>query len=74
MHWLFLSAILDFGFVQFFKFGQRRGYYAPVVVTANYLTVSVCIGAYQLATDGWTFPERSERGWSPGSCSSARCC
>ena len=56
MHWLFLSIILDFGFVQFFKLGERRGYYAPVVVTANYFTVASCIGAYLLATDGWTFP------------------
>ena len=30
MYWLFLSAVLDFGFVQFFKLGERRGYYAPV--------------------------------------------
>lgn len=57
MHWLFLSVILDFGFVQFFKQGERRGYYAPVVVTANYITVAVCIGAYLLAVDNWTFPE-----------------
>jgi len=57
MHWLFLSALLDFGFAQFFKLGERRGYCAPVVVTANYLTVAVIIGAYLLATGGWAFPE-----------------
>jgi len=57
MTWLFLSIILDFGFVQFFKLGERRGYYAPVVVTANYFTVAVSIGAYLLLSDGWVFPE-----------------
>jgi drug/metabolite transporter (DMT)-like permease len=55
--YLFLSIILDFGFVQFFKLGERRGYYAPVVVTANYLTVALCIGSYLLFTDQWTFAE-----------------
>jgi drug/metabolite transporter (DMT)-like permease len=57
MHWLFLSIVLDFGFVQFFKLGQRRGYDAPIVVTANYLTVAVTIGAYLLITDSWHFPD-----------------
>jgi drug/metabolite transporter (DMT)-like permease len=61
MHWLFLSTILDFGFVQFFKLGQRRGYYAPIVVTTNYLTVAIGIGAYLLVTDGWHFPEGTIR-------------
>ena len=59
MHWLFLSIVLDFGFVQLFKLGERRGYYAPVVVTANYLTVAVSIGTYLLVTDSWNFPERT---------------
>lgn len=56
MIWLFLSIILDFGFIQFFKLGQRRGYYAPVVVTANYLTVALSISLYLLLTDAWIFP------------------
>ena len=56
MIWLFLSAILDFGFVQFFKLGQRRGFYAPVVVTTNYLTVALAIAVYLIITDAWTFP------------------
>jgi drug/metabolite transporter (DMT)-like permease len=57
MHWLFLAAILDFGFVQFFKLGERRGYYGPVVVVANYFTVAATIGTYLLFTDQWTFAE-----------------
>lgn len=57
MIYLFLSIILDFGFVQFFKLGERRGHYAPIVVTANYFTVAFCVGIYLLATDQWTFPD-----------------
>jgi len=56
MPWLLLSALLDFGFAQFFKLGERRGYYAPVTVTANYLTVAVILGAWLLTAGGWTFP------------------
>jgi len=56
MIWLFLSIILDFGFVQLFKFGQRRGYYAPVVVSTNYLVVSLSIALYVLAIDAWALP------------------
>lgn len=67
MHWLFLSIILDFGFVQFFKLGERRGYYAPVVVSANYLTVAVCVGGWLFATGGWTLPDRTvETGLTTG--------
>lgn len=67
MHWLFLSTILDFGFVQFFKLGQQRGYYAPIVVTANYLTVAASISVYLLVTDNWHFPEGSvETGFITG--------
>ena len=46
MIWLFFSIVLDFGFVQLFKLAQRRGYYAPVVVSANYITVTISIGLY----------------------------
>jgi drug/metabolite transporter (DMT)-like permease len=56
MIWLFLSILLDFGFVQFFKLGQRRAYYGPVVVTANYLTVATTLAVYLVATDAWVFP------------------
>lgn len=56
MHWLFFSIVLDFGFVQLFKLGQRRGYYAPVVVSVNYLVLSLAIAIYLFVTDAWTFP------------------
>ena len=56
MHWLFFSIILDFGFVQLFKLGQRRGYYAPVVITTNYLVLALAIAVYLFITDAWTFP------------------
>ncbi len=56
MHWLCLSIILDFGFVQLFKFGQRRAYYAPVVIAANYLVVALAIGIYLFVTRAWAFP------------------
>ena len=56
MHWLLFAVLLDFGFVQFFKLGQRRGYYAPLVVTANYLTVAFSLSLYLLAKGAWVFP------------------
>ena len=56
MPWLFFSIILDFGFVQLFKLGQRRGYYAPVVVSVNYLVLSLAIAIYLFCIDAWTFP------------------
>ncbi len=56
MIWLFLSIMLDFGFIQFFKLSQRRGYYAPVVVSANYITVALSIAIYLIITDTWIFP------------------
>ncbi|MCE2433805.1 MAG: hypothetical protein J4F29_12920 [Candidatus Latescibacteria bacterium] len=56
MHWLFFSIILDFGFVQLFKLGQRRGCYAPVVVSVNYLVLACAIAIYLFVTDAWTFP------------------
>jgi len=55
MIWLVFSIILDFGFVQLFKLGQRRGYYAPVVVTVNYLVVAITLAIYLSATNAWTF-------------------
>ena len=33
--WLVLAVLSSFGFGQLFKWSQRRGYYAPVVVTTN---------------------------------------
>lgn len=56
MHWLIFSIILDFGFIQLFKLAQRRGYYAPVVVSANYITLAIVIGLYLLLTGSPAVP------------------
>ena len=55
MHWLVVSIFLGFGFVQLFKGSQRRGEYAPVVVSTNYTVLSLAIGAYLALTGGLTF-------------------
>lgn len=39
MAWLFPVVLLNFGFGQLFKWSQRRGYSAPIVVTTNYLVL-----------------------------------
>ncbi len=46
MYWLTLSCLLEFGFAQLFKHAQRRGYYAPVVVSTNYLALAAALGLY----------------------------
>ena len=46
MHWLVLAILFGFGFIQFFNWSQRRGEYAPVVVSTNYLVLSLAVGAY----------------------------
>ncbi len=55
MSWLIFAILLDFGFVQICKFSQRRGYYAPVVVSTNYLVLCAVLAAYLLATGRFTF-------------------
>ncbi len=55
MSWLIFAILLDFGFVQICKFSQRRGYYAPAVVSTNYLVLSAVLATYLLATDRFTF-------------------
>ncbi len=50
MHWLPFAVLLEFGFAQLFKVSQRRGYNAPVVVSANYLTLSGLLCLYLLST------------------------
>ena len=50
MSWLPLAVLFEFGFAQLFKSSQRRGFYAPVVVSANYLMLSCVLGAYLLIT------------------------
>ncbi len=51
MIWLIPALLLSFGFGQLFKLAQRRGCYAPAVVTTNYLTIALLLLAYHLATD-----------------------
>lgn len=46
MHWLPIVFLLSFGFGQLFKFSQRRGCYAPTVVSVNYLVLSATLIIY----------------------------
>lgn len=46
MFWLILSILMSFGFGQAFKWAQRKGCHAPVVVTANYLFMALLLAAY----------------------------
>ncbi len=55
MSWLIFAILLDFGFVQICKFSQRRGYYAPVVVSTNYLVLCAVLSVYLLSTGRFTF-------------------
>ncbi|MCC7263816.1 MAG: hypothetical protein IT369_14985 [Candidatus Latescibacteria bacterium] len=50
MLWLIPALLLSFGFGQLFKLAQRRGCYAPAVVSINYLTIALLLLAYHLAT------------------------
>jgi len=50
MHWLLIAVCFSFGFAQLFKGSQRRGEYAPVVVSANYLALSLTLGIFLTAT------------------------
>ena len=49
MHWLPLAFAMEFGFGQLFKWSERRGHYAPVVVSANYLVVAGLLAIYALS-------------------------
>jgi drug/metabolite transporter (DMT)-like permease len=52
--WLFPVVLLNFGFGQLFKWSQRSGHSAPVVVTANYLVLSTALCTYFIITlDSW---------------------
>lgn len=55
MHWVFIAIFFSFGFVQLFKGSQRRGEYAPVVVSANYLALSSSLALYLYFTNQWIF-------------------
>ncbi len=52
MLWLPLVFLTSFGFGQLFKWSQRRGCYAPAVVSTNYLVLATCLLVYYLATGG----------------------
>ena len=46
MSWLVLAILFGFGFIQLFNWSQRRGEYPPVVVSTNYLALSIAVGSY----------------------------
>ena len=52
MQWLPLALLLSFGFGQLFKWAQRRGCQAPVVVSTNYLVVAGSVLIYYLGRGG----------------------
>ena len=52
MQWLPLTLLLSFGFGQLFKWAQRRGCRAPVVVSTNYLVVAGTLSVYYLIHGG----------------------
>ena len=55
MIWLILAILFGFGFVQLFNWSQRRGEYAPVVVSMNYLTLSIAVGTYLVSQNEFVF-------------------
>jgi hypothetical protein len=52
--WLLLSILADFGFIQFFKLGQRRGCHGPILVCTNYVVVAASLAVYLAVTGGLT--------------------
>ena len=50
--WLPFVFLTSFGFGQLFKWSQRRGCYAPAVVSTNYLVLAGTLLAYYLLTGG----------------------
>jgi len=55
MIWLVLAILFGFGFIQLFNWSQRRGEYAPVVVTTNYATLSLAVGFYLALNNNLVF-------------------
>lgn len=53
MTWLVLAVLSSFAFGQLFKWSQRRGYYAPVVVITNYFVVALMLSAVLVLGDGF---------------------
>lgn len=56
LHWLPVACLFEFGFAQLFKHSQRRGFYAPVVVSTNYLVLSGVLCLYFFVTGDFHFP------------------
>jgi drug/metabolite transporter (DMT)-like permease len=56
-----LSIVSDFVFIQLFKFSQRKGYHAPIVVATNYLVVAVTLSAFLLLRGEFTFSDGAIR-------------
>ena len=52
MLWLVLSVFASFLFGQLFKYSQRRGCNAPIVVSTNYLVLGLVLLGYYLGTGG----------------------
>ena len=52
MHWLPLAFLFEFGFGQIFKWAERRGACASVLVAVNYLVLASVLALYFLAIDG----------------------
>ena len=50
---------MEFGFGQAFKWSQRRGHYAPVVITTNYLLLSALLALYYLSQGQLTIGGRT---------------
>ena len=44
--WILPTVAMEFGFGQLFKWSQRQGYDAPLVVTVNYLTLTGALALY----------------------------
>ncbi len=53
MIWLLLAVLTSFSFGQLFKWSQRRGFYAPVVVTTNYFVVALMLSAVLILGRGF---------------------
>ena len=46
LSWLISACVLSFGFGQLWKLSQRRGLSAPIVVSSNYLTITITLLIY----------------------------
>ncbi len=53
MLWLIPVVLLSFGFGQLFKWSQRQGHSAPVVIATNYLVLASILFTYFWSSDQW---------------------